>query len=55
MLEQYVALPRSFSLPRLKLNHSPCDLPETEEELEIVMSKYYYDNPFEFDISEYEK
>lgn len=76
MLEQFIAVPRSSSLPNMKATSSKLSpqsfleqieesgLDPNEEDLEILLSKYYGDRQeeddeddfkYEFDLAEYEK
>jgi hypothetical protein len=55
MLEQYIPVPRSMSLPRIKYqSHLPEDL-DSEEDLDLAMAKLSADPGYEYDISDYEK
>lgn len=53
MLEQFVDVPRSFSLPKIKYNNHLHGL--EFEEIDILMNENETDSKYEYDIQEYEK
>lgn len=47
-----------MSLPNLKLTSNSLDhsdFPENSEDLEILLGKYYQEETYEYDLTEYEK
>jgi hypothetical protein len=56
MLEEFVEVPRAFSLPRIRYNEHLHGLdPDNEEDMAMLMNHSEIDTKYEYDIIEYEK